>query len=289
MSTNTENAMLIMRVMRLAQAAVKSRFVQQVVPKRLTIVQFNALQHLHWYSSESGMTISELGEHLGLAHSTVSGLVDRLARDGWIMRHKSDKDRRRSQVQLTEQSKVLFQERVESAASFWKQAVGQLTPEEQAGVIKSLKRLAQVMEGPTWPSYDQLHPRDLNHLESRLEAELEEFAQTKLRLIGRRFILAQMAEQRNQHELAAYLKQVASEEIRHTNQIFTLFEHKQPLKALLSNLISQDRIVSEELLELVDTAYAVNHHKSLSLLQQMVQDSQRYKRWFRDTLEQMGD
>ena len=289
MSTNTENAMLIMRVMRLAQAAVKSRFVQQVVPKRLTIVQFNALQHLHWYGSELGMTISELGEHLGLAHSTVSGLVDRLARDGWIMRRKSDKDRRRSQVQLTEQSKALFQERVESAASFWKQAVGQLTPEEQAGVIKSLKRLAQVMEGPTWPSYDQLHPRDLNHLESRLEAELEEFAQTKLRLIGRRFTLAQMAEQQNQHELAAYLKQVASEEIRHTNQIFTLFEHRQPLKALLSNLISQDRIVSEELLELVDTAYAVNHHKNLSLLQQMVQDSQRYKRWFRDTLEQMGD
>jgi len=289
MSTNTENAMLIMRVMRLAQAAVKSRFVQQVVPKRLTIVQFNALQHLHWYGSESGMTISELGEHLGLAHSTVSGLVDRLARDSWIMRRKSDKDRRRSQVQLTEQSKALFQERVESAASFWKQAVGQLTPEEQVWVIKSLKRLAQVMEGPTWPSYDQLHPRDLNHLESRLEAELEEFAQTKLRLIGRRFTLAQMAEQQNQHELAAYLKQVASEEIRHTNQIFTLFEHRQPLKALLSNLISQDRIVSEELLELVDTAYAVNHHKSLSLLQQMVQDNQRYKRWFRDTLEQMND
>ncbi len=205
------------------------------------------------------------------------------------MRRKSDKDRRRSQVQLTEQSKALFQERVESAASFWKQAVGQLTPEEQAWVIKSLKRLAQVMEGPTWPSYDQLHPRDLNHLESRLEAELEEFAQTKLRLIGRRFTLAQMAEQQNQHELAAYLKQVASEEIRHTNQIFTLVEHRQPLKALLSNLVSQDRIVSEELLELVDTAYAVNHHKSLSLLQQMVQDNQRYKRWFRDTLEQMGD
>ena len=92
MSKYAENTMLIMRVMRHAQAAVKSRFVQQVVPKKLTIVQFNALLHLHWYGGESGMTISELGEHLGLAHSTVSGLVDRLERDGDYsseMRHRS--------------------------------------------------------------------------------------------------------------------------------------------------------------------------------------------------------
>ena len=40
MSKYAENTMLIMRVMRHAQAAVKSRFVQQVVPKKLTIVQF---------------------------------------------------------------------------------------------------------------------------------------------------------------------------------------------------------------------------------------------------------
>ena len=65
------------------------------------------------------------------------------------------------------------------------------------------------MDKPVWPSYDQLHPRDPGHVKKRLEAELDELAHAKLTSIGTRFILAQMAEQQNQHELAAYLKQVA--------------------------------------------------------------------------------
>ena len=254
MSKYAENVMLIMRVMRHAQAAVKSRFVQQVVPKKLTIVQFNALLHLHWYGGESGMTISELGEHLGLAHSTVSGLVDRLERDGWTIRRKCDTDRRQNRIQLTEKSQQLFQDRSESATDFWHQTIGQLTSEEQEELIQSLTRLKQVMDKPVWPSYDQLHPRDPGHVKKRLEGELDELAHAKLTSIGTRFILAQMAEQQNQHELAAYLKQVASEEIRHANRIFELLGHEQNLKAALSDLVRQDRVVLEEILDLVDTA-----------------------------------
>ena len=287
MSKRTENATLIMRVMKLAQASVRSRFVQEVVPNRLTIVQFNALRHLHWYGGDSGMTISELGEHLGLAHSTVSGLVDRLERDGWTVRRKCDQDRRRSRVQLTKQSDQLFQGHVDNATDFWGQTIGQLTREEQDALIQSLNRLKEVMEKPVWPSYDQLHPRDPDHLQKRLEADLDEFAQAKLRLIGQRFILAQMAEQQDQQELAAYLKQAASEEIRQTNQIFTFLGHRQSLKQLLSDLIRQDKIVQEELLDLVDTAQAANHSEGLPLLQQMVQDTQRYDRWFSDVFEQL--
>ena len=189
MSKYAENVMLIMRVMRHAQAAVKSRFVQQVVPKKLTIVQFNALLHLHWYGGESGMTISELGEHLGLAHSTVSGLVDRLERDAWTVRRKCDTDRRQNRIQLTEKSQQLFQDRTDSATDFWHQTIGQLTSEEQNDLIKSLTRLKQVMDKPVWPSYDQLHPRDPGHVKKRLEAELDELAHAKLTSIGTRFYL----------------------------------------------------------------------------------------------------
>jgi DNA-binding MarR family transcriptional regulator/bacterioferritin (cytochrome b1) len=266
---------------------VKSRFIQQVVPNKLTIVQFNALLHLYWYGGDSGMTIGELGEHLGLAHSTVSGLVDRLERDGWTIRRKCDTDRRQSRVQLTPQSQQLFQDRAESATHFWHQTIGQLPPEEQDELIKSLTRLKQVMEKPVWPSYDQLHPRDAGHLQKRLEAELEELAHAKLTSIGTRFILAEMADEQNQHELAAYLKQVASEEIRHANQIFDLLGHGQSLKTALSDLIRQDKIVLEEILELADTAQAANDNASLAVFQQMVQDNQRYKRWFSDMIKQM--
>jgi DNA-binding MarR family transcriptional regulator/bacterioferritin (cytochrome b1) len=287
MSTHAEKVMLITRVIQRAQSAVKSRFIQQVVPHKLTIVQFNALQHLHWYGGESGMTIGELGEHLGLAHSTVSGLVDRLERDGWTIRRKYEKDRRQSRVQLTEKSQQLFRERVERATDFWQQTIGQLTSEEQDELIRGLTHLRQIMEKPVWPSYDQLHPRDPSHLQRRLEAELDELAHTKLQSIGTRFSLAQMAEGQNQHELAAYLKQVASEEICQTNQIFVLLEHRRNLKTALSNLIQQDGAVGEALVDLMDTAEATNHRESLAILQRMVQDNQRYKRWLSKILKQM--
>ena len=272
---------VVMRVMRHAQAAVKSRFIQDVVPNRLTIVQFNALQHLHWYGRESGMYVSELGEHLGLAHNTVSGLVDRLERHGWVIRRKCEEDRRRARIQLTPQSKELFRERMEHVVNFWEQTVGQLSAEEQQNLIDSLKKLQQVMAKPVWPSYSQLHPRDADHLQEKFETDIDELAQTKLKLVGIRLILAQIAEKRNEHELAAYLNQAASEEIRHTNRLFSLLGHGEHFDKLLSSLVDEDKVVYEELLALIDDAPCTEDDEEFVLLQQMLQDSHRYKKWFR--------
>ena len=280
---------VVMRVMRHAQAAVKSRFIQEVVPNRLTIVQFNALQHLHWYGREAGMSVSELGEHLGLAHNTTSALASRLERHGWVVRRKCDKDRRRARIQLTPQSEKLFRERVVHETNFWESTFGQLSLQEQETLIDSLKRLKQVMAKPVWPSYAQLHPRDADHLQKRLEADLDELAQAKLKLVGMRLILAQIAEKRNEHELAAYLNQAASEEIRHTNQLLAMLGHGENFERLLSSLIHEDALVYEELLSLLETnphAEENEEDEELIVLQQMVQDSQRYKRWFRSVYKQ---
>ncbi len=277
---------VVMRVMHHAQAAVKSRFIQEVVPNRLTIVQFNALQHLHWYGRESGMSVSELGEHLGLAHNTVSGLVSRLEKHGWVVRRKCDEDRRRARIQLTPQSEQLFRERVQHATDFWQNTFGQLSPEERENLIGSLKKLKQVMAKPVWPSYAQLHPRDADHLREKFETELDELAQAKLKLVGIRLILAQIAEKQNEHELAAYLNQAASEEIKHTNQLFNLLGHGENFDKLLSALIDEDKVVYEALLALLDDAPCAEEDEELVILQQMLQDSHRYKRWFRSVHKQ---
>ncbi len=270
----------VMRVMHHAQAAVKSRFIQDIVPSRLTVVQFNALQHLHWYGRESGMYVSELGEHLGLAHNTVSGLVSRLEKHGWVIRCKCDEDRRRARIQLTPQSEQLFNERVQYAVEFWEQTFGQLSQEERDNLIGSLKKLKQVMAKPVWPSYSQLHPRDADHLQEKFETDLDELAQAKLKLVGIRLILAKIAEKQNEHELAAYLNQAASEEIHHTNQLFSLLGHGEDFHNLLASLVNEDRVVYEELLALTENAPCNDEDEELILLQQMLQDSHRYKRWF---------
>ena len=271
---------VVMRVMRHAQAAVRSRFIQEVVPNRLTIVQFNALQHLHWYGRDTGMSVSELGEHLGLAHNTTSGLVSRLERHGWVIRRKCDKDRRRARIQLTPQSEELFRKGVEHAADFWQSTFGQLSTQERENLIESLKRLKQVMAKPVWPSYAQLHPRDADHLQKRFKTDLDELAQAKLKLVGMRLILAQIAEKQNEHELAAYLNQAASEEIRHTNQLLGLLGRGENMEVLLSALVHEDNVVYEELVALLETTPHAEEDEESMLLQQMVQDSQRYKRWF---------
>ncbi len=277
---------VVMRVMRHAQAAVKSRFIQDVVPNRLTIVQFNALQHLHWYGRDSGMYVNELGEHLGLAHNTVSGLVNRLEKHGWVVRRKCEEDRRRARIQLTPQSTELFQERFEYAIDFWEHTFGQLSLEERDNLIESLKKLKQVMAKPEWPSYAQLHPRDEDHMREKFKTDLDELSQAKLKLVGIRLILAQIAENRNEHELAAYLNQAASEEIRHTNQLFALLGHGEHFESLLSSLVDEDKVVYEEMLALLDNAPCTDEDEEFVLLQKMLQDSHRYKRWFRDVQKQ---
>ena len=277
---------VVMRVMRHAQAAVKSRFIQDVVPNRLTIVQFNALQHLHWYGRETGMYVSELGEHLGLAHNTVSGLVSRLEKNGWVARRKCDEDRRRARIQLTSQSKELFCERIQYAVDFWDHTFGQLSPQERDDLINSLNKLKQVMAKPVWPSYAQMHPRDDDHLREKFETELDELAQAKLKLVGIRLILAKIAEEQNEHELAAYLNQAASEEIRHTNQLFSLLGRGEDFNKLLSSLIDEDKVVYEELLALLEDPPCKEEDEEFVLLQQMLQDSHRYRRWFKKVKKQ---
>ncbi|MCG8622968.1 MAG: hypothetical protein MJE68_13355, partial [Proteobacteria bacterium] len=101
-----------------------------------------------------------------------------------------------------------------------------------------------------------------------------------------RLILAQIAEKQNEHELAAYLNQAASEEIRHTNQLLALLGHGENIERLLSALIHEDNVVYEELLTLLETAPHVEDNEELTLLQQMVQDNQRYKRWFHSVHKQ---
>jgi len=170
--------------------------------------------------------------------------------------------------------------------NFWQSTFGQLTTQEQENLIDGLKRLKQIMAKPLWPSYAQLHPRDADHLKKRFEAHLDELAQAKLKLVGMRLIFAQIAEKRDEHELAAYLNQAASEEIRHTNQLLVLLGHGENFKTLLSTLVHEDRVVYEELLALLEAAPYAEDDEEFVLLQQMVQDNQRYRRWFRSVHKQ---
>lgn len=61
---------------------------------------FHGYRVLNFVQREPGLTMTRLGELLGRACSTMTDLIDRLERKGWIERVRSTKDRRAIEVYL---------------------------------------------------------------------------------------------------------------------------------------------------------------------------------------------
>ena len=60
------------------------------------------LRCLDWLV-EGPLTAGQLSRAIGLRPAATTALVDRLERDGWVRRVRSDSDRRRVQVEMTEE------------------------------------------------------------------------------------------------------------------------------------------------------------------------------------------
>jgi DNA-binding MarR family transcriptional regulator len=58
-------------------------------------------------ASDREMTLGGLSQSLSCSRGNVTGIVDRLERDGWIMRERSQEDRRVIAVRLTEKGEQI--------------------------------------------------------------------------------------------------------------------------------------------------------------------------------------
>ena len=94
-----------------------------------------------------------------MANSTTSGIVDRLERDGWVVREQGKLDRRKVRVRLKEKGRKLFKRIPEEVEEFWRITIGRLSTKDQVELVKSLKKLKEVIEQPEGPNYDEIHVR----------------------------------------------------------------------------------------------------------------------------------
>jgi DNA-binding MarR family transcriptional regulator len=83
---------------------VQQYYEQRLHPLGLTPSQFFVLDAL-W--SQDGVSISELGEQVALDTSTLTGILDRLERNGLVERHQNPADRRSVLVTLTDRAREL--------------------------------------------------------------------------------------------------------------------------------------------------------------------------------------
>ncbi|WP_129631880.1 MarR family winged helix-turn-helix transcriptional regulator [Candidatus Oscillochloris fontis] len=68
----------------------------------LSLPRLVTLSYLHRTDSAS---ISQIGDHLGLAMATTSHLVDQLVQGGYVERREAEQDRRHKTVSITDQGR----------------------------------------------------------------------------------------------------------------------------------------------------------------------------------------
>ena len=287
MSTHADHAREIMEIMKAAQKGLHARFLKLLLPHKLTMPQHKTLEHIHWHSKEGGLSIGELSEHLGLACSTVSGIVDRLERDGWLQRNRGTSDRRRVKVELTEKAEALFSQSVIDTEDFWLTTIGRLTDEEQATLVHSLRRLREVMEAPSWPTYEQIHAAEQKgqSAEENEHQTLDHIWWEEIRSIGIRFLLARKMDEDGNSEIAAYLRQSAHEEAGHALELGTLLGKIGGVKESLLDLAEAEHKARQRKWD----AMELNLKKELTdFLGRAAEDEQRHKQWFKKLAAKCG-
>ena len=120
----------------------------------LTGPQLIALQTLveELRASNLGLSLSELSRRMGLAHSTVSGIVDRLERRALVRRVRPPDDRRFVLVELTPGVKRWLENELPAArVGPLAHALGKASAREQELVLAGLETLRRLLEDERRP------------------------------------------------------------------------------------------------------------------------------------------
>ena len=86
----------LLRATRLVESETRERFKSQF---NVTLPRFDVMAAL--YRKPDGMLMSEISRFLLVSNGNVTGIVDRLVQDGFIVRSQRNGDRRTSFVRLT--------------------------------------------------------------------------------------------------------------------------------------------------------------------------------------------
>jgi DNA-binding MarR family transcriptional regulator len=93
----------LLRATRLVEGETRERFKNQF---NVTLPRFDVMAAL--YRKPDGMLMSEISRFLLISNGNVTGIVDRLVSDGFVVRSQRDGDRRTSFVRLTSKGRVAF-------------------------------------------------------------------------------------------------------------------------------------------------------------------------------------
>jgi len=92
------------------------------------------------------MKISDLSGRLGLSNSTISGIVDRLEKQGLVERTRSKTDRRVVYVGVTSEFKKKADNNFDQIGKKFQMILSETTPEDVEKIFEGLNLLRELME-----------------------------------------------------------------------------------------------------------------------------------------------
>jgi DNA-binding MarR family transcriptional regulator len=119
---------------------------------QLTPPQVHALL---WLGQDGMLTMGELARRLGVTEKTVTGVVDRLEREGQVLRERITLDRRVVRCRLTEQGQKTYQKLDRLMHEAMLQMLGMLDAADRKALFRIVEKLVGRLEGA---SPDALSP-----------------------------------------------------------------------------------------------------------------------------------
>jgi DNA-binding MarR family transcriptional regulator len=88
------------------------------------------------------LSLSDLSKRMSAKNSTITGLVDRMVRDGLVARKRSEEDRRVVRIGLTKQGRALAAQIPVTSMEIFSRALRSLSTQDRQQLTDILKRLA---------------------------------------------------------------------------------------------------------------------------------------------------
>jgi len=109
----------------------------------VTPVQFRVLQII----AETGQaTAKTIAQRMRVSQGTVTSLVDKLVRDGMVLREKSMRDRRQTNIHITPKGTKTLQDAPDPLQQRFVRKFDAMEDWEQAMLVASLERVASMLD-----------------------------------------------------------------------------------------------------------------------------------------------
>lgn len=126
----------------------------------LTVPQLLCLKTIG-ESTEDEVTLVNVSGRVRLSPATVSGIVDRLERDGLVLRERRSKDRRKVCLSLTAEGRTRFESMPTPLQESFVHRLMSLDESERRGLLQSLEQVVDLMEAQDLDVSPILTPGDV--------------------------------------------------------------------------------------------------------------------------------